>query len=474
MSKILLAKGRRIADGEVCLVQPLGLLYLAAALREAGHQVRLYDAFDEPGVARYEDLLRSFRPDVVGLSALTWEARAMARLAASARRLLPGVPVVVGGPHATAYPERCLAVPEVDLAVAGEGDRSFVELVAALTGAGDPRDVPGVISRREDGTLRTNPRPAPIDVDELPLPAWDLLDLERYGRLPSMWPLGPRPYMAVSTSRGCPYQCLYCHNLHGKRYRGRSPERVVEELRALHERYGLRDVELVDDTFNLDRERALAILEGIARLPFRLRLSFPNGVRADRLDPQLMEAFHRAGTFHIAFAIESAAPRVQELIGKRLDLDEAARAIRHAARLGMFTSGFFILGFPTETLAEARETLRFARRSPLHQAVFLYLAPYAGTELAERYAHLFRERGVPDAAEDFNFFAPRANLSAMPDSELFGLQQEGYRRFYLDPVRFLRILRRHPRRDQVLRQGASDLVKMLPLGIRHLRSKWYG
>ena len=460
MSRVLLAKARRLTRLEPSLVPPLGVLCLGAALREAGHEVRVFDPFDDDDDRRFVAELATSRPDVVGLSALTYEEPALARMAAAARETLPAARVVVGGPHASAYPERCLALGGVDYAIRGEGDESLVELVRALeAGASAPWRTPGVISRGPDGELREVRRDPPADLDALPPAAWDLVDLDRYGRFGGIGPLGAHRYALIGTSRGCPYRCFYCHQVHGKRFRARSPEGVLAEMRALHERTGVRDFEIVDDVFNLDRERTLALLEGVARLPFRAGLSFPNGLRADLLDEAQIRALRRAGTRFLSVAVESAVPRLQRLIGKRLDVGRVDASIRLAARHGLFVNGFFMLGFPTETLAEARETVRFAVRSRLHQALFFFVTPYAGTALFEGYRDLLRQRGVPEDVENLNYHRGRVNLSAMTDAELFGLQREAFRRFYFDPVRVLRIARRHPRRRLFLRQGLSVLTR---------------
>jgi anaerobic magnesium-protoporphyrin IX monomethyl ester cyclase len=464
MARVLLAKARNRTFEQRGMIPPLGVLYLAAVLRARGHVVSLYDAAaDRDPAARLQDLVRQWGPDVLGLSAITPEQASMAELAAAARAARPGLSIVVGGPHASAYPERCLALPDLDFVVIGEGERPLPSLVEALArGEASPR-VAGVIGAREGREAFDTARPDPVtDLDEIPFPAWDLLDLDLYWRAKSGSSIGVRPYMALATSRGCPYQCIYCHHVHTKRYRARSPENVLAELDTLHRRFRIRDFEFVDDTFNLDRERTLGILEGIARSGMRPALQFFNAVRADILDDELIDAFARAGTQYIAIAVETASPRLQALIRKRLDLEKTRRAISRIVDAGMFTSGYFMLGFPTEELSEARATVEFAVRSRLHQALFMTVTPFAGTPLHDEYQDLIRARGVPMDPDGFDYFSTRYNLSDMRDEELFRLQRSAYRRFYLDPRRVFQIARRHPRRAFLFREGLLALQKMLP------------
>ncbi|HET7824902.1 MAG TPA: radical SAM protein [Anaeromyxobacter sp.] len=465
MARILLGKARVTALEQQALVPPMGLLYLASALRDHGHEVRVYEAgaaWRDAG--RFAAAVEAFRPDVVGISALTIEAGVMLRMAAAARRARPGVPVIVGGPHPTSYPEHCLADANVDHAVVGEGEATVVELVDRLVRGGDPAAVPGVVSRGRLGVpVRAAPREPAPDLDGLPAPAWDLVDVGFYARHLSMAPVGRRPYLALVTSRGCPYRCIYCHAVHGKRYRARSPRAVLAEIDALVSRFGIREFEVLDDAFNLDYGRAAEILDGLAARRPGVRLLFPNGVRTDLLDDAQIARLRRAGTCFLSVAVETAVPRLQDLIRKHLRLDVVRRNIDVAVGQGMYVNGFFMLGFPTETLEEARSTVAFAVASRLHQALFFNVVPFAGTELAA-------VAGAADpvlaggGVEALDYYRAQVNVSAMTDAELFGLQRSAYLRFYADPRRIVRIAASHPRRLSLAHNLAMTMVKLLPRG----------
>lgn len=462
MARVLLIKARFLTPDNQGIVPPLGIMGLASYLRsERGHEVRIVETgFRESAPGDVDRALRGFRPHLVGVSALTLESPSMRRIAAQAKGWNPEVPVVVGGPHASSYPEEILQDPHVDYVVLGEGERTLLELLDALEGGSDPEGVPG-IAYRGGGSVRTTPPRAPLaepELDRLPFPAWDLVDLGGYARHKSMSTMGLRPYMALFTSRGCPYRCTYCHVNFGKEFRGRSPENVLREIGELVERHGIRDFEFIDDIFNWDLPRAKRILDGIAARYPGTRIHFPNGLRCDRLDDEFLLKAKAAGLTFLCVAVETASLRLQGLIKKNLHLDRIRWTIETATRMGIFTNGFFMMGFPTETRAEILDTIDFAVRSRLHQALFFIVTPFRGTELHARHQDAIRRR--PESFSDYDYFRADFNMSTLPDEELFALQRLAWRRFYLSPRRAWRILRDHPRKRFLPRMAWMALRKI--------------
>jgi len=465
MARVLLAKARYTTLDQSSVVPPLGPMYLASVLREAGHQVRIYESgYQWRNLIRFRQALEDFRPDVLGISAITFEAKVMDAMADEAKDVFPDMPIIVGGPHPSAYPERCAQHPSIDFAVVGEGEVTCLELVNALTRGGQsPETVAGTVFVDGEGKVAYGPPRAAIeDLDAIPFPAWDLIDIEFYARSKAMSTMGRRRYMGLFTSRGCPYRCIYCHEVQGKRFRARSPQNVLAEMRALKQRHGIREFEVIDDIFNLDKARMKEVLGEIIASDFDPRLHFPNALRTDLLDEEQIRLLRQAGTHFLCVAVETVSHRLQRLIKKRLRVERVRENIDHAVREGMFVNGFFMLGFPTETYEEARETVEWALRTPLHQALFFIVTPFAGTGLYDMFQDVMQERGVPDQLENLEYFKGSYNLSEMTDEQLFGLQREGYRRFFADPARVGRIIARHPRRRHLFNSGMQTLVKMLP------------
>ncbi len=459
--RILLVRPHRNAH-TTSLMPPLGMMYLAGHLRRRGDvEVRILDMapakLDDAGVG---EVIRQFNPDWLGISALTFESDGMHRLAGLAKQIRPEMPVVVGGPHPSAYTEKVMSDANIDYAVIGEGELTADALARALRTGGSVEGIDG-LAWRQDGSVRINPRTQYIeDLDTLPFPAWDLVDIPAYRQFDRMSRSGIGDYMVIFTTRACPFKCLYCHNMFGKGFRKRSPENVLAEIRELHDRHGVRELEIIDDIFNCDLPRAKQIFDMIADSGMKLRLTFPNGVRGDHMDEEFFVKARRAGVVFMAFAVETATPRLQQMLRKNIHIDKIEHNIALARKHGIFCLGFFMLGFPTETREELQATVDFAVRSKLHAAHLFIVNPYEGTELAK----LAEEMGKPVFNKfDNNYLTPGfTNLTDLPDSELDKIRRRGLVRFWLKPSRVWAIVRDYPCKSQ-LPYLITILVKRLML-----------
>jgi len=428
--------------------QPLGLMYLASALRadQPHHEIDILDLF--PKRLEVEDAVRltvAKRPDVVGVGAMTGEAGQAARFFAGVKAALPDTITVLGGPHTTTSPARILEDRNIDLVVIGEGEATFCELVRRLE-AGERRPrIAGVAFRDADGGLFAGPpRPPILELDPLPHPAWDLVDVPAYWREQNMNGMFRHPrHMSIFTSRGCPYRCTYCHNVFGKRFQERSPDNVLDEIRLLHDRYGIGEIHILDDIFNANRDRAKEIMRRIARSGMELSIAFPNGLRGDRMDSELIRLMRAAGVYKISYAIESASPRIQKLTRKNVDLKRIRGVIDETADVGIVTQGFFMLGFPGETRGELESTVEFAIDTSLHFANFFILNPFEGTAMAETLGDNALDYDYTDP-ELNNYNEARQSVAAVSVAELNSVWRRAYREFYLSPRRLYRIARDLP------------------------------
>lgn len=449
--RVLLVKSRSVVSKNTGVTPPLGLMYLAAVLRaKLGADVRILDLkFCPRPVVDVVDAANELAPAFVGLSALTAEAYLAEQCAAGLKAAFPRLPVLAGGPHASAFVESTLASGNVDVAVIGEGEDTLLELAKLISAEGDGwsseanlKKIAGIAFRPpgSDEVVRTGPRPVIEDLDSLPFPAWDLVDMPRYWKLASMATVGIRPYMTIFTSRGCPYRCTYCHNLFGKRFRGRSVEGVIDEIREIERVMGVKELEVLDDICNFDEPRLQGILEGLLRRNMHPVLSFPNAVRADLISPETIDLLQRVGAGEVSIAVETASPRLQALIRKGLDLEKVSKTIEECANRRILTRGFFMLGFPTETEEEMRSTIDFACRSPLHLALFFTVNPFPGTELYRQFVEAGK-LGSSERTVDYEYYGAPFNGSEVPDARFRWLYRSAYYRFYLNPVRVARILR---------------------------------
>jgi anaerobic magnesium-protoporphyrin IX monomethyl ester cyclase len=427
----------------------MGLGYLAGALLEAGYEdLVLFDAeVEDEALASH---LEREHYDIVGISSPTpliyetWEAAALAKA--------QGAVTVLGGPHPTLMPDESMRRPEVDMVVRGEAEDTLVEIVRALEvdgsrEAGFSDDSWGAISglsyRKPGGEVVYNPaRPLRKDIEEIPWPAYHLFKIERYTNLqPLTDGLDPKARsFTLVTSRGCPYQCIYCSKpITGNTWRARSPEDVVAEWRYLVEEMGATEIGITDDVWNLKLDRAkqicrLLIDQGLTHVPWVTI----HGMRADSTDQELFHLMKQAGCKRVGFGVESGNQSVLDSIKKRQTLEDVRRAFREAKAAGLETMGFFIFGLPADTEETMEDTIQFALELDPDLANFMIAAPYPGTELweiAQRDGKLFSMDWRDYAIHDEK---ARYELPTLPAELVERKWHEAYRRFYLRPRRVWR------------------------------------
>lgn len=401
---------------------PLGLAYLSAALKVAGHRVRIIDAFGEAPDKVTRD------PDGYGISGLVNEQvvdripadvdligvtcmfsnswiycrRTVAAIAAA----FPHVPIVMGGEHANADWERLLQrVPEVLCCVLGEGEETIVE-VAAHVGRGLPLDdVPGLAVRDAAGGVRkTAPRPRLVDVDAIPLPDWDSVPLRNY--LDNQ--LTHDPYSARSmpmlASRGCPYQCTFCSSpqMFGTKWVARDPRRVVDEMAHYHHTLGARYFEFQDLTMVVRRDWIIEFSRLLIERRLDVQWCMPSGTRSEALDAEVLGWMKRSGCRSFAYAPESGSVAELARIKKKVQLDRMLESMRAAVKVGMVTRTHLIFGMPGQTKRDVLQSLRFTVRLALagvHDLACYAFSPYPGSEL---YDQLVAEGRIVPEADDYD------------------------------------------------------------------------
>jgi radical SAM superfamily enzyme YgiQ (UPF0313 family) len=370
---------------------------------------------------------------------------------------------VVGGAYASSSPETVIKDPNIDFVVSGEGEVTICELAGALEKG---HEVSGIdsLAFKNGGVALVNSRRAEIvDIDSIPFPAWDLVDMEKYFSSAYRTTGNPIPVsrrlIPLFTSRGCPYGCVYCHNIFGKKPRFRSVESVLREIELLVERYAPGEIEILDDIFNLDLVRAKRICDEIIKRGIKIRLSFLNGLRVDGMDEELIVKLKEAGTYYIGYAIESASSGVQERIGKELDLKKAREIIHLTVNRGIIICGYFMIGFPEETKEEILETIKFAKELPFHFANFSYVTPWLNTPL---HALLKKKNMVLENTALCYHHKLSINLTTLTDAGLKRMWARAYAEFYLRPAQMWRIWNALPDKGHILRDTPSLLKRCIP------------
>jgi radical SAM superfamily enzyme YgiQ (UPF0313 family) len=342
---------------------PIGLLYLVSFARESFPEIEFnvfHTSTSKDPIKSVESLILSFNPDIVGLRALSTAKDPFKLIAEKIRELRPDITIVGGGPFPSTCYQDILFAGLVDIVVIGEGETTFVELIGNLMKSSViPVHLKGT-AVIENGLLRLNePRPYIRNIDLIPFPDYNFINLKDYVGIKNQALQDVSKCAFILATRGCPYDCFYCHQLFGRMIRRRSAENVVAEMKEHIDKRGIYDFVFLDDTFNVPLPQAKKLLALIIEKLPNVRVNFPNGFRADHIDDEMIDLLEKAGTVEMALAVETAVPRLQKLIGKNLDLEKAAKAI-HAASQRFVTRTLFIIGFPTETYEEAMETINFA------------------------------------------------------------------------------------------------------------------
>jgi radical SAM superfamily enzyme YgiQ (UPF0313 family) len=463
-TRILFVKTYAYAPNQAFDV-PLGVLYLSGYLKKhLGHRVDI--ALIDLRILKdkhqaLKQKLREFRPDIIGISTLAFEHRFLAENTAFIRKHAKDAVLVVGGPYATSNVTSVLLENPVDYAVLGEGEMSFLNFIKAFEEGKDLKAVRGIAYRDGETVVVTEKEAFIEDLNTIPIPDYSLIDFNDYwgSRLQFNGILAERKHASVVSSRACPYRCVYCHSMFGKKLRKRSPEHFVSEIRYLYQRYDVREFHIIDDVFNLDRPRMHAILNLIIASGMKIRIAFPNGLRGDVLEEEDILLLKKAGAYMLTLAIETGSPRLQAVIRKNLDIGKVMKNIAFAGSLGLITRGFFMLGFPGETVAEMKQTIRTALESKLSMASFFVVVPFENTELhdmAKKYLDVMDKDLLSSYQASTSFYEKATGYN------VGRLQKTAYIRFYT-PLRLIRLFLKIPRKTYQISKWLSFAYDLLRL-----------
>jgi anaerobic magnesium-protoporphyrin IX monomethyl ester cyclase len=435
---------------------PLGLLSVAAFLRAdmPGAEIKVMDmpvAGITPEIFSAD--VSAFAPDLAGISVYTGTFTASAAAAAAIKRAAPGCFVVAGGHHASARPGQCLE-KGFDAAVVGEGEKPFLTLARSLAAGKKPEAGPGLMLT--PGTEVSRPEPIPADL--LPFPARDLVDLCAYR--PALYGYRRLPVSSMVTSRGCPYSCGFCSkSVFGSAYRAQSPARVLAEIKELIEKYGIKEISFQDDTFTAMRGRVLELCALIRER--KLDLTWSCMTRVDLVDPELLAAMRSAGCFSIAFGIDGASDGACGLMSKGFDTGRARAAVSAAREAGIETRGYYIFGYPGETMETLRSSLKRIIEIDTDHVFFAFAHPFFDTDL---YAEA-KAKGLLAATDEELL---DAHDNSEPLVKVPGASRAGLVRFYKRA--YLRYYLRLPALARRLssRRALADSMKALLYFVR-----WY-
>ena len=453
----------------------LGLGYLSASLKSAGHKVKVLDGLREKIEYDPKDW------NLVGLTAMSTYFPELCKEVEKAKS--HGLKTIIGGAHVICDPGQSLIDSGADYAAAGEGERTITQLASGI----DPNQVEGLYYWEEGKPRKSNPDLSKLfkqkvmyttkignqsrdfinNVDDFGEPDWENIDPRSY---PQTMPHGTiyksSPFAPIITTRGCPYSCTYCSApiTAGKKMRYRDPIKIVDEMENLINKYGVKEVQIEDDNFTLKRRHAVAVCEEIIRRKIKLDWSLPNGVRIDKLDPELLKLMKKSGCYFMSLGIESANQRILNMIKKHLDKNLVRNVVTMVKDSGIDAVGFFMIGFPTETKEEIMNTINFACSLDLERASFHKAMPLPGTELYDLWLEKYSKNQNIDwktfCVDQFN-----ADWAEVSPKELERLHKLAFFKFYFTKFRVIKFLF-NLNANQILKFTKRVMAVLLT-------SKWY-
>ncbi len=427
---------------------PLGLCYLASVSRELGWETAIVDCYAQKlSMDAAVRACRAMKPDIVGITSTTQEISNAAQLAAALKQQLADTLIILGGVHVTSSPVETLTrYPQFDLAFIGESEATLPEFLnayktrqpvtdiagLALRGGHDPLH-PAQASHRPDAgakTIRLTPKRPPIqDLDALPLPAFDLLPaLERHYR-PAIYNYKRLPAAGLVTSRGCPGRCTFCdRSVFGNRLRMLSADRIVVLVKALKEKYGIREVSFYDDTLVAHRTRFEALCDRLATE--KLDITWSCNARVDMVTPESLQMMRKAGCWSVSYGIESGEQALLDTLDKGITLDQIEKAVTWSRAAGLNVKGYYMIGLPGETRDTLKKTEDHLLRLPLNDILLEYFTPFPGTKL---YEQLQAEGVVMPGWSNLNTFDLTYIPRGLDQKTLEAAYKRIVRKFYLRP-----------------------------------------
>lgn len=437
MANILLISPTSVGYGKkhkrrVFLYPPIGLCYIASILRNSGHKVLMLDVSliiesEVTGIMRNMMLNNSI--DFVGITATTPQIEEAFDILSIVKEVNKKCLTIVGGPHVSAMPMHVLNNKYVDIIVMGEGEETIADLFSNINNL---KEVNGIGFKSNGSTVINKARPLIKDLNSVPYPAYDLLDMKQYGDVFLGRGLG------VSGSRGCPYSCSFCSkSVFGNEIRLRSSENFINELIHWKNNYNVQNFFFQDEVFSIDKNRATDICERIIKS--NLNIKWLCSTRANLLTKDLMRLMRDAGCINLGIGVESADKKILEHCTKKVTLEDIQRVVKWANELKITCQGFFIIGLPYETKDSIKRTIDFSRKVGFDYVSFSTLIPLPNTkiwDMAER-GELIRWKN-----KDFTAFGkysdPVIETADLTTEELKYYFKLAYRKFYFDPKYILR------------------------------------
>jgi anaerobic magnesium-protoporphyrin IX monomethyl ester cyclase len=413
---------------------PLGLAYIAAVLKKNNIEVKILEA-NALNLNHFQikNKIESYSPDIVGITSTTSLIEEAHQIALLCKK---EIKVIIGGIHASSMPQETLEKFErFDFLIRGEGEFAMLEFVQGK----NISKIKGLSYRKNEKIIHNSERELNDKLDELPFPARELLPMGKYFSAGSKQ--NPSDY--ILSSRGCPYQCLFCadHLVHGRKFRFRSPENIILEVEKIYKN-GARDWDFVDDNFTLITERVEKFCDLMIKKGLNKKMSWrcSNGIRVDRINLGLLKKMKMAGCYMVSLGIESGNEKILDKMKKNIDLEKVRKAVKWCKEAGIETRGLFMFGNFGEDEKTMQDTINFAKSLDLDTATFHITIPFPNTD----YWNIIKKEGeiYPKNYRDYiaygNVIFKHGELD---EKTLLKMQKKAYREFYFRPKIVLNALK---------------------------------
>lgn len=410
---------------------PLGIGYLAAVLEKNGYDVNVIDCQALPlKLNEVENELRKRQPDVVGLTSTTLTYNSALKIINVTKKALPNCVTVIGGPHVTFWDENALQeCPSLDVVVRKEGENTLLELVQRLEEGKSYHDILGITCRKNGKAIKTPDRPYIENLDDLPYPAFHLFPIEQFNKYGNI-------IFPVMTSRGCVYWCDFCTavRMFGKRYRMRSPKKVVDELEFLYKKYGEKQYTFYDDAFTVNQKRTEEICDEI--LKRGLKIKWDCETRVDMVSKKLLQKMRQAGCIAVWYGVEAGSQEVRDAMGKGISTQQTFNAFRWTQDAGMIAVASIILGFPGETKETALESVSLLRKINPDEIGVYIATPYPGTPMYD-YVKKMGWLKIYDF-DRYDTATPTFESPTMTMEDVKKIHDKTHQSFYIRPTYIIR------------------------------------
>lgn len=415
----------------------LGISYICSCLEQSGYDCQIFNAYfrswSDEEIQKY---VMEYKPDVIGLSAMTHEISHAAQVAEYLKNKL-NVPVVVGGCHITALPEQTLAeFSAFDYGIYGEGEKTFMELLEHFQqgSASYLSEIDGLVFRRHGQVVVNKPRPflTSEELDTLPYPAYH----QHYGKNTNALS-GKQSYYTMITSRGCPYNCAFCMQVLGRKVRRRSHQSICDEVKFAISSYDAHTINFADEVFLFNNDNTRQLLQFMIDQGLPEKIRWTGLIRANYVQKDLIDLAKRAGCCRLSMGVESGDSEILKIIDKGITLEQVENAVRIIKDAKVRLSTYFILGHPNETRETVKKTVDLAVKLNTNTIAVGLMVPYPGTriyDMAQR-----GEGGYRLLAKDWSdydkYYCKALEIEGLPHDELVKWQRLALIKFYLKNLR---------------------------------------